>query len=154
MGRLFTWLFTDAATEAGGKNGDPTPFNVLPWLIVCGLALLVAFYYYTEARRNRWIKDHLIWKQYVLDRMMPQAAIWGGVGLLVIFFRWAVYYSLFAWRIWMVAWIIWGAVIVGYWAWYFITKHNSLIVSFERNVERQKYLPSRNNAKRRSTTAR
>jgi len=159
MGNLFLWLFTDPATEAGGKNGDPTPFNPVPWLIVMGVFVLAIFYYNTEARRNRWIRDHLIWKQYVYDRMLRngfggQLGLYTLVGLFLIGMRIVLYFTLFAWRFWMGAWILWGVGLVVYWLYYFATKHTGLIVAFEKNVARQKFMPSSNRNKRRTASLR
>jgi hypothetical protein len=154
MGNFISWLFVDAQTEAGGPNGDPTPFNPTWWIVVMGLLLLAAIYYFAEGRRKiPWIKDHTI-RKYILDRMVPQAAWLGGVGLIIVACRLLLFYSFFSWRIWLALWLVWAAVLVGYWIYFFIVKHPAMDVAYRTMLERNKFIPSANKNKRRTATAR
>lgn len=156
IGNILGWLFTDPQTAgASSASGlaQPFPYYAL-WLVILGLAIVVPVYYSVEGRRKiSWIKDHMIWKQYVFDRMAPQLGWWGFVGLIVILFRYIANSTPFAWPIWIVLLIGWGVGIVAYWLYYFIRRHNSLMVSFDRQRERQKFLPT-SNRKRRTASAR
>jgi len=144
LGNLFSWLFTDPSTEGlnAGLNG-PTPMNFTPWLILIGLGLLLPFYYNQEGRRKiPGLKDNGVWK-YIMDRMMSQIWPWAGVGLIVLFFRWAFTTSFFAWRLWQVSWVIWGLAIAGYWAYYFVRHYRGHMVAYQKRAELSKFLPRR-----------
>ncbi len=149
MANLMSWLFTDAYTEGlNTPSGNPTPFNAAPWLIVIGFSLLVVIYYSLEGRRKiPFIKNHRIWKQYVLDRLLQHVAWWAGIGLFIIGGRVILFYTLFSWRIWIVLWLGWLAGIVFYWAKYFISKHGSLMETYNREVDRARFLPSAQRSK-------
>jgi hypothetical protein len=145
MGNLISWLFSMAQND----NGDQLPFNAFPWYAVVGLLTLAAFYYGVEGRRKiRWIKDHMVWKQLVLDRLTQHVGWWGGVSLLILICHQVLYYTLFSWNLWMVALVGWGVGIVIYWAYYFVVHHNRNIVGYEKMLERNRYLPGANRNRR------
>lgn len=150
MSNLMGWLFTDAYTEGlNTPSGKPTPFNAIPWLIIIGLVLLVSLYYVLEGRRKiPFIKNHRIWKQFVLDRVLKHAATWAGVGLVVIGGRTILFYTLFSWRIWLILWIGWLIGIAAYWVKYFFSKHSVLLDNYNRELDRARFLPSTQRSKR------
>jgi len=154
MGNFLQWLFSDPLTSGGGTDPQPFPYYAL-WLVLIGITLLVPAYYVAEGRRRiPWIKDHMVWKQLVLDRMVQHVAWWGGIAGIVVLFRFISPSTPFAWPIWFGVLFIWAAVIVGYWLYYFIRRHNGLLVAFERQRERQKFLKPINRTKRRTASAR
>ena len=154
MGNLIAWLFTDPATEGvNSPSGLPTSMNFTPWLILVALGLLLPIYYNLEGRKKiPWIKNHTIWKQYILDRMMAQLVPWALTGGIILAFRFGLTSSFFAWRIWQVLWVGWLAALVIYWIYYFIRIYPSHIVAFEKQKELSKFLPSSN--RRRTASAR
>jgi hypothetical protein len=123
--------------------------------VLIGITLLVPLYYELEGRKRiPWIKDHMVWKQLVLNRLMVHVAWWGGIAGFVVLFRFISPSTPFAWPIWFGVLFIWAAVIVGYWLYYFIRSHNGQVVAFERRRERQKFMKPISRTKRRTASAR
>ncbi len=139
MGNLIQQLFSARADLAN------TSFNFTPWLIIIGVALFLSWYYWVEGRRKiPWIKNHTVCKQYVFDRMFnaPQVPVWAVVGLVPLGGQF-LDTSFFSWRIWLVAWVLWGVGIALFWLVYFVRDFPRHAVEFERFKERAKYLPGR-----------
>src|SRR5215813_12612145 len=59
---LFHWLFDDAITAEGtGPDGSEVFHYFWPFLIVCGVGLLIWFYYWVEGRK-RFVKGKAVLK--------------------------------------------------------------------------------------------
>lgn len=145
MNAIMTWLFT-----ARPDLPDPS-FNWAPWLIVIAAGLLIPRYYWVEGRRKiPWIKNHTVWKQYILDRLFssPQLPLWAFVGLVLLGAQ-GLDTSFFSWRFWLVIWVGWGVAIAVYWLMYFIRQFPQHMVAYERFQERAKYLPGMGRGRRR-----
>jgi hypothetical protein len=143
---LIQWLFTDPCTAGGGPasgNSDcpnPEQFHFwVPWLIIC-VGLIVFWGYYQVEGRRRIFGNHALHKS-IFDRMLNAYAVIGLVGLIVMFFRWAADSSLFAWRFWRYAWLVWLLAVTVRWGIYFIFKYKSELDSYRAYRTHQRYVP-------------
>ena len=108
---LLQWLFTDpcTATNCVAASGTtpgvpPETFHFyVPWLILCGLGVLIPFYYSVEGRK-RFVKDKPVVKS-MLDRFLGWFAIICIIGFPLIFARAYLYQYFFAWRFWRFLWL-------------------------------------------------
>lgn len=104
---LFRWLFEDPYTAASGTNieGGVEPFRFFwPWIIFCGIGLLICFYYWVEGRK-RFVKSRALLK-YMLDRYLGWFAVICFVGIPIALARIALDQYFFAWRVWRYAWLV------------------------------------------------
>jgi len=116
MDHIVQWLFTDPQS-ATGDAAHPEHFHFwVPWIIFCALGLLIPFYYWVEGRK-RFFSKHTLHK-YLLDKFVNQLALVAFVGWLVMGARAFMDSSLFSWRVWRYGWLLWVAIIVGYWTYY------------------------------------
>jgi hypothetical protein len=144
MDNIVKWFFT------ARSDYPDTSFNFMPWLIVIGGSLALWVYYWVEGRKKiPWIKNNIIWKQMILDRLFttPQVPIWAFVGLIILGAQ-SLDTSFFSWRIWLDIWILWGALIVAYWIRYFIRDYPRDVVAYQKFQERAKYLPGMGRGRR------
>ncbi|GCE47353.1 hypothetical protein EI42_00883 [Thermosporothrix hazakensis] len=139
---LLRWLFQDPATagaDAGLSGSEPFHF-LWPWVIFCGLGLLVWFYYTVEGRK-RFVKGKPIAKR-MLDRFLGWLAVLCLVGFVFIFARVAMDSSLFAWRFWRYLWglglLTWAVV----WVVYLIKRYPKERANMEAWNRRQQYIPA------------
>ena len=122
---LIQWLFTDPCSAGGGPasgNADcPNPGAIPLLRALAGvlhrlprdLGLL------PDRGAPQLFSGHAVNKR-IFDNMLNNFAVIGLVGLFIIFFRWAADSSLFAWRFWRYAWLVWLAAITIRWGIYFI----------------------------------
>ena len=119
---IFTWLFTDPIT-AGGPNSDGSEvFHYFwPYLIVCGVGLLIWFYYWVEGRKrflksDKSLKDQLPKdKPFVkgnkplkdmLDLYLNWLAVICFIGIPIDLTRVVLDGYFFAWRFWRYLWLV------------------------------------------------
>lgn len=139
MNNIIHWLFTDPIT-ASGDQAHPEVFHFyLPWIIFCALGLLIPLYYWVEGRK-RFFGSHTLNKA-ILDKMMNQLALFAFVGPFIMFGRWAMDSSFFSWRIWRYLWLLWGAILVVCWLYYFIARYNHQLASYRAYRTKQQYMP-------------
>src|SRR5437867_1316701 len=102
---LIEWLFTDpySAGINAGQGGAETFRFYIPWLIFCGVCLLLAFYYGVEGRKRFFKSNPLI--KYMLDRYLFWLTVLCIIALFIMGFRYAINYAFFAWRIWRYLWL-------------------------------------------------
>lgn len=143
---LIQWLFTDPCTAGGGPasgNTDcpnPEQFHYYAiWLAFC-IGFLVIWGYYQIEGRRRLVSGHAVNKR-IFDKMLNNLAVIGLVGLFIIFFRWAADSSLFAWRAWRYAELLWLAAIAIRWAIYFIFRYKDDLEGYRSYRTHQKYVP-------------
>jgi hypothetical protein len=127
---LYQWLFDDAIA----------PFHYFwPYLIACGVGLLIWFYYWVEGRK-RFIKSRHALK-YMLDRYLNWLAIICFVGVMIDLSRWALEGYFFAWRFWRYLWLV--SLLV--WAVFFVihrVRRYPLDLAYFKKQERDSiYLP-------------
>jgi small-conductance mechanosensitive channel len=114
---IFNWLFQDPIT-AGGPNSDGSEvFHYFwPYLIFCGVGLLIWFYYWVEGRK-RTVK-HTHYPKEMLDRFLNWLAIICFIGIPIDLAREVLDGYFFAWRfwryLWLVALLVWAVVWVVY----------------------------------------
>jgi len=114
---IFNWLFQDAIT-AGGPNSDGSEvFHYFwPYLIFCGVGLLIWFYYWVEGRK-RTVK-HTHYPKEMLDRFLNWLAIICFIGIPIDLAREVLDGYFFAWRfwryLWLVALLVWAVVWIVY----------------------------------------
>jgi hypothetical protein len=143
---LIQWLFTDPCTAGGGPasgNADcpnPEQFHYYVLWLAVSLGLLVVWGYYQIEGRRRLVGGHALNKR-IFDKMLNNFAVIGLVGLFVIFFRWAADSSLFAWRFWRYAWLVWLAAITIRWGIYFIFRYKGDLDAYRNYRTHQKYVP-------------
>jgi hypothetical protein len=103
---LFHWLFDDAVTA--GSNGNlpgAEPFHYFwPYLIACGVGLLIWFYYWVEGRK-RFVK-HTHYPKEMLDRYLNWLAIICFIGIPIALARVVLPGYFFAWRFWRYLWLV------------------------------------------------
>jgi hypothetical protein len=139
MDHIVQWLFTDPQS-ATGDAAHPEQFHFwVPWIIFCALGLLIPFYYRVEGRK-RFFGGHALHK-YLLDKFGNQLALVAFVGWLVMGARAFMDSSLFSWRIWRYGWLLWVAIIVGYWTYYMIRRYPAEIQQYRRHRTMQQYVP-------------
>lgn len=134
---IFNWLFQDAIT-AGGPNPDGSETFHFFWqyLILCGVGLLIWFYYWVEGRK-RFVKGKTVLKD-MFDRYLNWLAIICFVGIPIDLARFVLPGYFFAWRfwryLWLVALLVWAVVWIVYLARKF--PHNN--EGFKRFLEQKK----------------
>ena len=135
MGNLFQWLFTDPMTAcvnatsassicAAVKTSTGTQYVEvfhywIPWIVVVALGLLVPVYYWLEGRRRLVKGRSLPLHKILADKFINQLALWAFVALFIMFGRFALDSSFFAWRLWRYLWLAWAAGIGVYWLIYY-----------------------------------
>ena len=142
MGNFLTWLFTDpvtacvdatvsnntckATTLADGTTGYVEVFHFWwLWIVVTVVALALYGYYWLEGRK-RLVKGRTIpLHKYMLDKFANQVGLWAVIAPFLMFGRFALDSSLFAWRFWRYAWLLWAAVIAAYWLIYFMRHYQT-----------------------------
>lgn len=142
MGNLIQWLFTDPVTActnatasnnvcvstklADGTTGYVEVFHFWwAWIAVTVIILGLCAYYGLEGRK-RLVKGRTIpLHKYMLDKFVNQVALWAIVAPFLMFGRYALDSSLFAWRFWRYAWLAWAAGIGIYWLVYFVRHYQS-----------------------------
>lgn len=138
---LTDWLFKDptsAYADIGRTGAEPFHFY-LPWLIFCGLGLLIGFYYSVEGRK-RFFKNKPITK-YMLDRYLFWLAVLCVIALFTMGFRYAIPYAFFAWRFWRYLWL---AGLLGWaitWVVYLVRKYPKERASYLAYQKREQYIP-------------
>src|SRR5437763_3013356 len=101
---LSDWLFDSAVTVTADKSR-----YFLPYLIFCGVGLLIWFYYWVEGRK-RFVKSKPILK-YMLDRYLNWLAIICFIAIPIAL-AWLVLPGyFFAWRLWR---YLWPGALVGW----------------------------------------
>lgn len=155
---LINWLFTDPCTATGctgsaaGVAGTPpeTFHFYLLWLIMCGVGVLIPFYYSVEGRK-RFVKNKPVVK-YMLDRFLGWLAIISIIGFPLIFSRAYLYEAFFAWRVWRYLWL---AALLAWaitWIVYLARKFPKEQANYVAYQNRQKYIPK--SEKRKTATSR
>jgi len=152
MDKIISFLFTDPVSAgANTSSGNPEVFHFyLPWIIFCALGLLIPFYYGVEARK-RFFGGHTV-NKWVADKMMNQLWPLALVGFVLIGARFALNGSLFSFRFWRYAWLIWGVVLIVYWTYFFIARYDKMLKSYRAYRVKAQYHP-RPNTKRRTVRA-
>lgn len=139
MDHIVQWLFTDPIT-ASGDAAHPEQFHFwVPWIIFCALGLLVPFYYWVEGRR-RFFGSHTLHKG-MMDKIMNQLALIAFVGWFVMGARAFMDSSLFSWRVWRYGWLLWIAIVVGYWVYFMIRRYPRLLDKHRYQRTMQQYIP-------------
>ncbi|GAC1566767.1 MAG: hypothetical protein NVS3B14_10670 [Ktedonobacteraceae bacterium] len=147
---LINWLFTDPCTAtncvaaASGTSAVPpeTFHYYLPWLIFCGLGMLIPFYYSVEGRK-RFVKNNPVVK-YMLDRYLGWLAIISITALPLIFSRAYLYEYFFAWRVWRYLWLVGLLVWAILWVIYLVRKYPRERDAFLAEKNRKQYIPKSN----------
>jgi small-conductance mechanosensitive channel len=113
---LSDWLF-----DAGmGPDGGLEDFRYFfPFLIVCGVGLLIWFYYWVEGRK-RFIKKGNYPLKDMLDRYLNWLAVICFVGIPIALSRVALQGFFFAWRFWRILWVVALLVWAVLWIIYFV----------------------------------
>jgi hypothetical protein len=140
MGNLFQWLFTDPQTACSSasaassicasiKTANGTQYIEvfhywIPWIVFVALGLLIPAYYAVEGRRRLVKGRSLPLHKILLDKFMNQLALWAVVAPFIMFGRYALDSSFFAWRLWRYGWLAWGAGIGIYWLVYFARRYH------------------------------
>lgn len=140
MDKIIKLLFT-TPIDAGAAtpSGKPEVFHFYTqWIIFCAAILLIWFYYWVEGRK-RFFGSHALHK-YIGDKLVNQFALVAFIGPFLMFGRLADS-SLFSWRIWRYGWLAWIAVLVIYWAIYFIRRYPGERASYEKYRTQQRYMP-------------
>jgi small-conductance mechanosensitive channel len=145
---IFNWLFQDAIT-AGGPNPDGSEvFHYFwPYLIFCGVGLLIWFYYWVEGRK-RFVKSKPILK-YMLDRYLNWLAIICFIGIPIDLARFVLPGYFFAWRFWRYLWLVALLVWAVLWIVYLVRKYPSEKANYIAYREREQYIrkPKRKESK-------
>ena len=158
MGNLFQWLFTDPITacssasaaskicaSVNGANGVQyvEVFHYwIVWIVVAALGLVIPAYYWIEGRK-RLVKGRSIpLHKILLDKFMNQLALWAVVAPFIMFGRYAMDSSFFAWRIWRYGWLAWAAGIGIYWLVYFVRHYENHRTAYETNKMLGQYVPA------------
>lgn len=153
MQGIITWLFTDAVTAGNNTpSGNPETFHFyIPWMIFCGLGLVIPAYYYLEGRK-RLVGHHAL-NKYILDRILYHHLIpIALVGWMLMGMRYAMDYNLFSYRIWRYLWALWVLGVVIYWVYYFAFRYASDLAWYRNKRTMEKYYPQPR-AKRRQARA-
>ncbi len=152
MDKIISFLFTDPVSAgANTSSGNPEVFHFyLPWIVFCTLGLLIPFYYGVEARK-RFFGGHTV-NKWVADKMMNQLWPLALVGFVLIGARFALNGSLFSFRFWRYAWLIWGVALIVYWTYFFIARYDKMLKSYRAYRVKAQYHP-RPNTKRRTVRA-
>lgn len=143
MDKVISWLFTDPTTNAAGQSVGFQFY--LPWMIFCGLGLLIPLYYAFEGRR-RFFGHHTLHK-YLMTKFMNQLWPLALVGWILIGARYAEL-SLFDWRIWRYGWLLWLAIIAIYWGLYFTRHYSAQLEYYKQERVKAQYVPPPNPKKR------
>jgi hypothetical protein len=155
LGNLIKWLFTDPMTacvdataptkscQAVSVNGTTQyveVFHFYPlWIALCVAGLLVYFYYNVEGRK-RFVKGHALHK-YMFDKITNEVALWALVGPFLIFGRWALDSSFFAYRFWRYAWLAWLAGIGIYWLVFLLRRYPGELAAHRAHHTMRRYMP-------------
>ncbi|HEY1391336.1 MAG TPA: hypothetical protein VGF38_22550 [Ktedonobacterales bacterium] len=143
MDKVIAYLFTDPNNTA---SGTPETFHYyLPWMIFCGLGLLIPLYYAFEGRK-RFFGHHTLHK-YLMTKFMNQLWPLALVGWILIGARYAEL-SLFDWRIWRYGWLLWLGIIAVYWGLYFTRHYSHHLDHYNRERVKAQYIPPPNPKKR------
>lgn len=141
MDKIVAWLFTDPVSAgASTPSGHPEVFHYyLPWMIFCGLGLLLPLYYALEGRR-RFFGHHTLHK-YLMTKFMNQLWPLALVGWILIGARYGLDSSLFAWRVWRYGWLVWLAIIAVYWGLYFTRHYSRHLERHRLDLVNSQYIP-------------
>ncbi len=150
---LIHWLFDDPTTAGAnaGLTGQEQFHFTIPWLIFCGVGLVIAFYYSVEGRK-RFVKNRPIIK-YMLDRYVGWFAIICLIGLPLIFSRVYLYDYFFAWRVWRYLWLAGLLAWAVMWVLYLVRKYPKERANYLAYQNRQQYVP-KNKRKAKATSSR
>ena len=145
---LIQWLFTSPA-DATGDPVHPEKFHFYIQWLVFNTALIAAWFYYQVEGRRRFFSSHYVHRR-ILDKMLNQLAIFAAVGYIVLAFRYAATSSLLGDRFWRYGWLVWGLVLVIYWAVYFVRSYRDDVAGYREYLTRQQYVspPKAKQAKR------
>ena len=145
---IFNWLFQDAIT-AGGPNpdGSETFHYFWQYLVLCGVGLLIWFYYWVEGRK-RFVKNKPVLK-YMLDRYLNWLAIICFIGIPIDLARFVLPGYFFAWRFWRYLWLAALVVWAVLWIVYLVRKYPSEKASYIAYRGREQYVrkPKRKESK-------
>ena len=111
---------------------------LIPWLIVCALALAIPIYYYFEGRK-RFVGHHAL-NKWALDRLFNQLWPLALVGLILIGAV-AGNMGLFSGHFWHIVWAAWALGLFGYWAYYFAFKYREHLAAFRHQRSKARYMP-------------
>lgn len=150
MPGIIQWLFTDPTT-AGGADGPEAFHFFLPWIIFCGLGILIPFYYWVEGRK-RFFKKNVLNKQ-LMDKYMNKWVVIALVGWPLIGARAYLDSTPLAWRVWRWAWLIWVAVVAVRLIYYLIAKYPEERQDYLRNARLLEYFPKPRETKSKSREA-
>ncbi|HEX5441588.1 MAG TPA: hypothetical protein VFW76_11940 [Ktedonobacterales bacterium] len=143
MDKVIAYLFTDPNNTA---SGTPETFHFyLPWMIFCGLGLLIPLYFAFEGRK-RFFGHHTLHK-YLMNKFMNQLWPLALVGWILIGARYAEL-SLFDWRIWRYGWLLWLGIIAVYWGLYFTRHYSHHLEHYQQERVKAQYIPPPNPKKR------
>src|SRR5579885_609981 len=137
-------------TSGGGRNrtrNGPSSTEVVhytwQWLTFCGIILLIYLYYHLVGRRRFFGNNAL--HRGIFDKMLNQFALVAFVGPFIWFARIAMDSSFFSDRIWRYLWLVWLAIIVVYWAYYFMFKYKEQRDQYRAYHVKQRYIPQPKN---------
>jgi hypothetical protein len=105
--------------DAGiGPDGNPVDFRYfLPFLIFCGVGLLIWFYYWVEGRKRFLDRSYYV-KHNLVDPYLNWLAVICFVGIPIALSRVVLPGFFFAWRfwryLWLVALLVWAVLLVVY----------------------------------------
>jgi len=133
MGGIYQWLFTDPAS-----TGEVFHFYI-PWLVVCGLGIVVPFYYSVEGRK-RFLRDHPI-ERYQLDKLMGWAVVLAICGLILMLLRYVVPGEFFAWRVWRYLWGLVCLGVAGRYIYYLVRRYPKERAEHRRQQVMKQYYP-------------
>jgi hypothetical protein len=137
--RLQQKLLTDPQTATGDPSHPEQFHYTWQWLTFCGLLLLLYFYYHIEGRKRLFGTNALL--RSVFDKIMNQYALIAFVGPFIWGARVAMDSSFFSWRLWRYGWILWLAIVTGYWVYYFAFKYKGERNSYRAYQIKQQYIP-------------
>jgi hypothetical protein len=134
-----THFLTDPQTATGDPSHPEVFHYTWQWLAVCGIILLVWFYYQVEGRKRFFGTNWLL--KGIFDKMLNQYGLIAFVGPFIWFARVAMDSSFFSWRLWRYGWLLWLVVVTGYWAYYFAFRYKAERDSYRAYQIKQQYIP-------------
>ena len=118
---LYHWLFDDAITAGGtGPDGSEIFHYFWPYLIFCGVGLLIWFYFWVEGRKR--FVDSTYYLKHMLERYLNWLAIICFIGIPIDLARVVLDGYFFSWRFWRYLWLVALLVWAVLWIVYLVRK--------------------------------
>jgi hypothetical protein len=132
-------FLTDPQT-ATGDPAHPEQFHFAwQWLALCGIILLIWFYYQVEGRKRFFGSNWLL--KGIFDKIANQYSLLAFVGPFILAGRIFLDSSFFSWRIWRYGWLLWLVILTVYWAYYFAFRFKAERDGYRAYQIKQQYIP-------------